>query len=308
MKSFIQKIIKYSIVFIALFLVLGYFLEHQFSKNVSNKIFWMRSIKGDHFDYAFLGSSRVKNMTDINYMDSVLAKKGMNLGLNGSNYRTSYMLLHSFIEIQKNNIDEILIQVDPFMLYTNQVHERPKYDHFFYSIAEDKTIEKSLGNSNNLFFYKNFPIVKHIEYNQVYNFSFFKNSFSSQSIFDKSKGSELVYNHSPFHYTIDEDSKYTINHDFEEEDLLYLHKILDYCSQRNIKTTLYAPPVYEYDIIFKKQFPKYDLKIRELAKKSNLDYYDFMNHPYNDTYFINLTHLNSKGSTDFTKLLIQKMN
>lgn len=304
MKEFIKKVVLFSIVVIVIFVVLGYFLEYQFNKNRSNKFVWQSEFEYDQFDYAFLGSSRTKNMIDISLIDSIYNTRGICLGEGGTDSRVLFMILYSFLKIQNNQLDKIYIQIDPFMLYLDSVYNKPNYDHYFFSKSNDQTIYNCLENKKYLWAYKMFPIVKYVEFNNVYNLTNFIRSYSKSSKFDKTKGSKLIEQHILFKPKYPKSKKY---HDINKHDLHYLDLIMELCVEENIKIVLYTAPIFSYEKYYLPLYPNYDAEIMKITETYGLDYFDFADiYNENQKYFTDMLHLNSKGAKAFSKLMMHK--
>lgn len=306
MKAFIIKLVRLLLLFVGFFLIIGFYLEYQFEKDNSDKFIWLRNKENNNFDYAFIGSSRTLNMIDINLIDSVLSKKGINLGMGGADFRTLYMILYTFLEIQNNKIGELYIQVDPFMLYKDSVYNKPMYDHYFYSYVNDENIYNSINHNNTSFVYRLFPIFKYAEFNSVYNLTHFIRSFSKVSKWDNSKGSSLIYSQLPFNPDANPDKT---NHKkylkFDNEDKAYLLKIMDLCSKFKVKTFFYGAPIYNYEKNFKFLYPNFSGDMTLLSNKYRVEYINFMGQDYDKSFFKDMTHMNYKGSINFTELLIK---
>ena len=305
MKKFLTKVISFAGITIAILIALGYFLEYRFSKDLSDKGTWLKTKVAQEYDYVFLGSSRTWNMVDINYIDSALVTKGLNLGAGGVDFRTLYMTLYSFAAIQENKIEKAFIQVDPFMLYRDSTYNKPKRDHSFYSFSDHEEISNCFQNKRQVWVYRTFPIIKYIEYNKVYNFTHFIRSFFKSNKIEKDKGSKIIYDHLPFHPT-QQDT--TIRYyDFEEEDLFYLIKILDFCKDRNIETYLYTSPIYSFTENYAPIYPNFEAGINDIARKYGIDYGNYIGEINAEDLYADMVHLNHKGTAILTRWLIEKI-
>jgi len=309
MKKFVKKFVKISLIFIGLFIIIGYSLKYQFDKDNSDKFIWLRNIKKTNFDYAFIGSSRTLNMVDINLIDSIYGTNGINIGMGGSDFRTLYMILYTFLDIQENNINDLYIQVDPFMLYKDSIYNKPNYDYYFYSFINDKNINSCFPKNNNALIYKYFPIIKYIEFNKVYNLTHFIRSFNSSSVWDESKGSSLIYNHLPFkpvNNQIDKHHKKHLVLNFEDKELL--SKIIGLCRNFNIQPTFYSAPIFNYQISYKPSYPKFEDEINILSDSLDIKYLNFMEYNNNnESFFKDMIHTNVKGSIELTKAIIKAL-
>ena len=306
MRIFVIKSVKLLLLFVALIWIFGFYLEYQFTKDNSDKFNWLRNKENNSYNYAFIGSSRVDNMIEISLIDKVLKTKGINLGIDGVDFRTMYMILYSFLEIQDNKIGELYIQVDPFMLYKDSVYNKPNYDHYFYDKINYEEIKSSITENNRLYFYNIFPALKYAEFNSVYNLTLFIRSFSKISKWDSTRGSSLSYNQIPFNpEPILQNKTFNKYIKFNEEDKAYLFKILDLCSKNSIQPVFYGAPIYEYVLRFKPSYPNFHKEIILLANEFNIEYLNFMEENYDKSFFRDRTHMNYKGSINFTEKLIK---
>lgn len=306
MKNFIRKTISIIVIFSLLFIFIGYFLDYQFIKDTSDKFTWMNNIKNQSFDYAFTGSSRAFNMIDINLIDSTFSSNGICLGVGGITYQVLYMNLYTFIKINKNTINEIFIQVDPMMLYKDSIYNKPKYEYNYYSYSWDKNIASALSYPNKAILYKFIPVLKYIEFNEVYNLTHFVRSFGKKSKWEKTKGTAIIYSHADF--KIDEDfyhreinKKYM---DFNSDDIKYLEKIISLCKESNMNIVLYTAPLYEYEKSLEVIYPNFEKGINQITSKYKIKY--FYSNKFNNKkeLFKDRGHTNSKGTYLFTKELI----
>jgi len=304
MKIFIKKTMFFLFAVVLILVVVGYILECQFNKDGSDKINWQKNIKNNQFDYAFIGSSRTLNMIDINLIDSTCSSKGINLGIGGADYRTLFMSLLSFIEIQNNQLLKIYIQVDPFMIYKDSVYNKPDYDHYFYSNSSNEIIYDCIEKKDNLWIYRVFPIIKYIEYNKVYNLTHFVISFLKTSKNDETKGSLLIIENPSFNPIEQEiiEKKYT-----SPDDLKYLNKIIKYCIIKDIDIILYTAPIYNYENYFTKIYPDFEFTVKTISDSLNLSYFDFADiYQNNKDYFYDMNHLNYIGTNKLTLEIINK--
>jgi len=303
MKRFISRILYMCIISIVCFLLLGYYLEYQFSRDLSNKFTWQFNIENKRFDNAIIGSSRAMNMININQIDSALMTKSINLGLGGADFRILYMVLYSFIDIQNNQLKRVFIQVDPFMIYKEKEYNKPTYDHFFYSLSNHSDISNCLKKQNKIWMYYNFPIIKFIEFNKVFNLTHFVRSFSKTSKFNKSKGSDLVYKHPVFKPKIIDT---IVQREINNEEIKYLDQILELLSNQNVDVVLYTAPVYSYQESYFPSYPEFENQMKVITENYGFRYLDFATlYNNNIELYKDMIHLNYKGTIEFTRFLIE---
>ena len=303
MKKFLVNSILFSLATLAFLILFGYLLEYRFSKDTSNKVIWLQNIKDQQFDYAFLGSSRASDVIDITQLDTACETNGINLGLGGADFRTSYMVLYSFLELQNNNLDQIYLQVDPFMFYRDSIYSKPSFEHYFYSLAKHEEISSCFEDKTQVALNYYFPIIKYIKLNKVFDLVHFIRSFSKTSKFDKSKGSTIIYRYLPFHPPSIEKREEFI--DFNAEELEYFLKILEFNKRKNINTVLFTAPVFGYDRYYHDAYPNFRTQMEKWADKYQLKYQDLSARFQNkEEFFVDMIHLNAKGATKLTELII----
>jgi hypothetical protein len=84
-----------------------------------------------------------------------------------------------------------------------------------------------------------------------------------------------------------------------------LLKIIDLCSKFKVKTIFYGAPIYNYEKNFKFLYPNFREDMTLLSNKYGVDYINFMGQDYDKSFFKDMTHMNYKGSINFTELLIK---
>lgn len=305
MKDFLKKIGWLFLLFCCLFFITGFYLDFQFRKDISDKFIWLKNKKNNNYDYAFIGSSRTLNVIDISLMDSVLSMKGINLGMGGADYRTLYLILYTFVEIQKNNVDELYILVDPSMLYKDSVYNKPVYDHYFYDYVYDENVTNCLTENNRLFLYRFFPIYKYVEFNNVYNLTHFIRSFSKNSKWEKSKGSSLLYSDIVLRIDAKKMNKNKKQYlSFNNDDKKYLLKIIAFCKANNIRPIFYDVPIYGFKTDDCQTYPNYKKDIFKFAKQQGVTYFNFIEDEYDIHFYKDKGHMNYKGTVIFTQSLI----
>ncbi len=95
---------------------------------------------------------------------------------------------------------------------------------------------------------------------------------------------------------------------------VYLKKIVEYCEKENIKLTLYAVPITDYQVSVNGDYDLYVEHIREIAAQYGLEYYDFnlckqsVLDLTKDELFRDEGHLNIWGAEKFSYVLAQFMN
>lgn len=102
--------------------------------------------------------------------------------------------------------------------------------------------------------------------------------------------------------TIEKD---TPTYEFGSKDLKYLEEIIGYCSHNNIKLILIGSPIHkkgkERYLYYKERHSSF------LQKFDQVEFYDFITYPLEDSCFKDDNHLNAKGAGIFSKMIKQKL-
>jgi hypothetical protein len=273
----------------------AYLIEARF--NTPNKQNWILKKAGEQYDYAVLGASRVFNMVDINTLDSVMNKKGINIGSSGSCYAENYIILEEFLS--KNKISALLLNTDEFSFNSANSYSYPFHDYEFLPVfRKHKEVFFDFIPSWKYYLWLSVPCTKYIEYNDQYVLS----TLSNRKL-NKTKGTELLYGKRS-------DKNLLLNKrrvpEINRLDAKYFKKIADLCANKNIALILITTPIFKYDREEHKLFLEY---IDSFSQQNNLKYYSFetLIDASKPDYFQDNTHTNNLGSVEYSKRLGQKL-
>lgn len=281
MKRFGIHILKLAVTITVILFCLNYIFDMGFqnSKYSQNKIQNILKKQNQHFDYIFLGSSRV--LYSVNEK-LIKGKKTLQLGMQGQSFQETVLTLKLLVE---NNISA---------------------DYFFFQIDGDSGVENisSLGSYVFLPFSERHQIIKeHFLKNNyssaLFNIPYIKYMKNSHKIGIRGLISSVFFNreksmgYAPLYKTINHFPSYY----FTEEKLIKKEKItelLAYAKANKLNIQFFTAPYYKIDkpILFKNIAQQFNIiNYSDSLKAKEL---------YFDTY-----HLNTKGANIFTRMLIR---
>ncbi len=275
-------------------------------KNLCEKSDWVLNHQNEKYDFAFIGNSRVINGIDINEVERVTGKKGINLGLTGANYAENYLLLTEFFK-QGNSVKNLIVQVDMHSLKSSRLpypFHNTNYMHLLndpgvYSIFKDNT------EAYRLWMWKYIPFVRYMEFSSHFVlYKILKGGFecTASDIFDPGKGSEL-HPDKPFTPTDKNYAYWNVN----ENDQNYLNGIVKFSKEKNVNLIFYTAPIYSGYYKYQLNLEKVIDEQKQKAAKEAIPYYDF-SEPKNPLcnevkYFNDNIHMNATGVKQFSSVI-----
>ncbi len=291
MRLFLKSIALFFILLIALNYPIAYLIGNHFY--TFDKQSWILSKSGLQLDYAVLGSSRVYNMIDINSVDKEYEKKGINIATSGSNYAENFIILSEFIS--KNKISTLILNVDEFSFNSTNSFTYPFHDYELLPLFKKYDfVFKDFIPIWKYYLWKAIPIAKYCEFNNQFTLKMQPNKH-----LDESKGTGLK---SHANFKLKKRQK-----QLTEIDIKYFMKIIQICSEKNIKTILVTTPIYKFDT--KKTDFNITNFIRTILKSKNVTYYTPENliDCNNIKYFNDAAHTDSAGSIEYSINLGKKL-
>ena len=210
--------------------------------------FWQLSQKDKEFDYLVLGSSRAYGSLDISLLDSIIDKKGINLGLNGSGFTENFITLKLFLK-NGNKVDSVFLQVDPYSLMSDSSFSNSFHSYAYLPYWDvDKEIENVL--------HENIPLLKDWPfYPALLSYFIYNNYYSPYNIYKglKNKGEFCskgfdCYNGNKIFDTLPKDQNIIGDEIFivpDSKDIFYYNKILDLAKENNIEVISYMAPTLD---------------------------------------------------------------
>src|SRR6266404_1208251 len=302
MKRFIIK----SVLFVSLLWVGCYILaralDRQFARDRSNKQLWVLSQHNRSVDYAVTGSSRAQNNIDTATLERKLGRPALNIAYEGNSIIDMYLTLHLFLN-HGNQVRNLLLQLDGSDL--DYSHEFLTYMYLPYlTDAEVRSTVREMIGFKRYVPVRIFPLAKYWEYNNFYDWELLRQARSGATVYDKSGGSELLYDDSYHEFpAITNEPEFKVN----SRSRRYLDRIVQLTRSHGIGLMIFSAPMYHRDQTFK----KYDEASREYivgyCQEQNIRYLDFTNANFNRSEFRDYGHLNSGGALRFTGMLADSL-
>jgi len=255
MKVFLQKVVKFSLLFVLISMLAGYLLNFIFEQDKTNKIPWINQLENKTYDYALMGSSRVANMTDARIINKTTQLNGINLGVGGGDFRLNYMNLEVFLA-NNNRVKTLFLQIDPFTIYTNDQYNVPSYDHYFYNHMHLKAVYQALKDhkgQRELQLNKAIPVIRFMEYNEVYKFTALLRTVMGSEGQGASLGFEGV--ESSALEAIQKNWENLVYTQEAQSELEYLYRIINLCKTAGIELVLYSARMLEFNTSLSPRYP-----------------------------------------------------
>ncbi len=253
-----------------------------------SKFSYIFGLQPKHFDYVFLGSSRVANTIDANLVEKLTKKSAINLGIEGADLNDNLLELRILIS-KKVTIGTLFLQVDHFFeSNTNLIVGKADVLPFL----RDDTVSEHFKESN-------------LDYNTNYFIPFYRYLENNPKIGFREMVLVLLEKESKTNFENGFMPKFGTNNGRMETLPLSvsntnssLEKIEKICKQHNIKLVLFCAPFcsntknLEY------------IKKLKMKKPQLLDY----SQAINDSLFFDGGHLNNDGARLFTTKFVSDYN
>lgn len=287
--------------------VLGLWLHKVFQQDEGDKVEWMKGVKGQRFDYAFLGNSRALTGVNVQRLNEKTGLKGINLGYSDASLMFVYASLYSFIEQQQNEVRTAVVQMGPLILFEGRRHKYPLADLYYHDLSKDREFDGDFEYQNLAKVYSYAPIFKYVEYHALYSLKKFFRARSNVNLFKESLGTtympDLDSVQIPRRYQGEIAPCTTLARDFD-----HFKKLVDFCEEREIELVLYTAPAYRYSEFLGKEYPKFDSLLTAHLTENESNWYDFRDlWPKKVAYFPDVVHLNKEGVAAFTDVLSKEM-
>ncbi|SDS84558.1 hypothetical protein [Winogradskyella sediminis] len=283
MKRFLIKIGGLFICSVIMLIVLDlvYTSIYTNSGNSRSKVAWLFGLSDEEsVDYAVFGSSRVHFNLDPMLIKERTGFNGFNLAFPNSKGFEIKLMVKLFLE--KYNVDKIFIQVDdqyevvnndptaivPFLPYINNVD----------------VYEAFSGTVDGYYLLRYIPFYRYLKYDSKLGFRELMMSLYTK---DKSADNSLGYGGSSNKVM----KERNITYKFKLDDIpnRHLEEVIKLCKEKNVKLYFYTAPIYKADgnlNVLNKYLP---------------NYHDFSDNFEEAKLFRDPYHLNSAGTTLFTK-------
>ena len=117
-----RRALYFLVLFAAICTVLSFVFDWAARRNPIVKVNWIFAMEHRDFDFTFVGSSRAYHTVDIPTIDHATKLDGVNLGLNGAAFPEIGLVLERFLE--RNSTREVALEIDPFGLDRNYLHDQ----------------------------------------------------------------------------------------------------------------------------------------------------------------------------------------
>lgn len=283
-------------------------LDVQVDNTAIEKQNWIIHKAGEHYDYVFLGSSRVYNQLDASLLESKINKSCLNLGLSGVGIAEQILIVELYLE--NNTAGHILIQLDDYSFNSVTNLSYPFHDYAYLPHSNNVIVDKHFQSNLPFLKYwtwKIIPNTKYFEFNSRIPASRLWSNSNEKREFDD-HGSNILVKHD-----VSDDKQKEIWKDHsikghfipEPKTLENLDKLLNLIKERNIPITIYTAPELMVNENFLELRYGIDKRIDSLAVARNiqrlrLDHDSIFS---NESFFLDKTHLNRSGVDYFTTIL-----
>lgn len=258
-------------------------------------------INNTNYDYIMIGSSRTECFFNTVIIDSITGLKGYNMGLDGSEFAESYLLLDQFFE-HNNKARVVFIQTDIFQMMPDYSYSYPFHEYRYLPYMGDATVASVVAEKRGILKYtlwKYVPFIKYAEFNTEYNIVDILSKYSHKPYLYANNG--FRYLQTIPHNDDFDDKRYTderINSKMNVPDgNPYLDKIVALLKVKGCQPVFIQPPVYARIEGWARQFD-----IAKEARKANIPYCDYlrMDISAKGSVFRDYTHLDGKGAVIFS--------
>lgn len=286
--------------------IMDYYLSNYYFKDWKNvstyqKDFWNVTHKGGVYNVAIFGSSRAFHSVNPKVLG--IKSKWMNFGSDGTSHGDHFLFLHQALE--NNEMDTIMLEVDEFTLSGYETNTDPFKEYVFALKVKEspfKETSKDYMDAVKNTIWK-LPLTKFLEYNSFYSLGY--GPSYDKNTFNESFGFEGLESDT-FNKNFEGDSVVCSIHPI---DIKYLENFISLANKMNKVTILFTAPVHPRFLEKEKNRNMSIFKIQEIAKKYNVDYFDYSTiFEQKQRYFADYTHLNRSGADKFTIIMRDRIN
>ena len=308
MKKFIVQI-----AFVHVWVLASVFSFHVFFKNSrengllldsKNKRQWIDRLHNQNFDYAVLGSSRAHGAFDMNLLDSLTSRNGINISADGSGFLDNLLTLNRFIK-QGNLVDTLFLVVDLAVLNSKESLSTPFHPFDFISQPGTADIDTEMvsnmtGLDQSLF--QTLPSFFVLKYNTETIRLSLKNRLKgrgNENYFIPNKGG-IEMTHDEVYKPQGQMREPVTSLKVNTEDFWFLTQIVKFCNEKQITIIPISVPVFLHseEVSQKIEEEKY---IKELLLGLNKTYIESPKEISVDVEnFKDRGHLNNQGIHKFT--------
>lgn len=292
MQQFVKHIFKIVFVLIISAYALDFVFTYVYQNSApQNKAHYIYSLQNQHFDYIFIGSSRVENSIIPDIIEKKTNKKVLNLGITALKLKDiSYIL--ELLETYNIKYHKIFVQID------YSYNEQEGYSKFYstellpFCTTSNVVIDSYFESTkSNYLFYKYIPFLK---YSNAQHLIGFRKIFTMLN----QKPAEIILNkgYVPIYGTSTKVDAIIPNSIIKSNK--YLAKINEFGIKKNKNLIYFSAPV----LVDTKSTSYFNKLKNNVAGLQNFNAV-FME----DKYFYNNCHINHDGAVVFTNILIEKL-
>jgi len=287
MKKFLIYIAK----IIAVLTILMYGLDALYSYTFQNgtprnKIQKILQLNNQHYDYAFLGSSRTENHIDCELIEQLTGQSCINLGISGGTIGDMLVLM-TLAESKGVTFSKVFLQVD----YSyNMSGLSNNFTASMVPFINNAEVKKQLNKNGESFFYNYIPFYRYLKYDKVVGFR----EFLSVLFNKKPKTNHNIGFKPKYGKGLAVSGKLPKKFKDKNNELDELFKLME---KNNTELICFTAP-------FCKNIENREImSTLKLRVPSLVDYIPIFDE--NPEYFFNCGHLNIEGARVFTKILIE---
>lgn len=300
MKKFIKKCGIYISVLFSFIIIYTIICDLVFKENDyylgSTKRYWQFSLANENYDFVVLGSSRAFGSVNTHNLDSIMNKKSINLGLDGSGFEENYVSLQLFL-LNNNHTDALLLQIDPFSFMSEESFSNSFHAYSYLPFWDiDPEIEKILHDEvpvvKDLPFY--IPYLPYIIYNNYYSPFYLINSLVSNKEWCENQDYSCI-NGDKIKLQSNDKNILPIEKlvfKFSKRDLMYYEKIIDLARSNDIKIIGFTAPTLQ---LFDDNYIQFKNKI-----SPKIFYEPRESWMFDDLFFSDNRHINLAGRDLYT--------
>lgn len=290
--------VKYILFFLGIIISLdficGRLLQKEFHKITYSDFGVINNGIKSESELLILGSSRALNHYDTELLSKSLNLSSYNMGMGGNGVFLNYAMLKENIKINKPKI--VLLDIAPSIVVDKESYSKlnkllPYYNKYssFKEIIKLNPKFSKLELVSNLYIYNStiYDILRsrftHVK----------ENKFGFISL----AGEIDLNNFNPF---------FLENEEMNNNQIIYLNKIIDLCNNNNIKLMVFVSPTYTKFDVENRIIRKLD----HILKSNNIAFFDYSNYSkfyLKPQYFMDQIHLNKIGAKIFSQEISNKI-
>tara|TARA_B100000683_G_C12480666_1_gene551273 strand:+ start:1186 stop:2070 length:885 start_codon:yes stop_codon:yes gene_type:complete len=275
---------------------------------------WIMNIKDQSFEYVFLGSSRAENMLDAGMVERQTGKRSLNIAVSGCGHEELHIILKIFLS-NGNRFKYLFYQNDIYGFQNKAGVNYHFHDYAFLPYLYNDSVSavfKDVVGGLKLWFWKYVPYSKYAEFNIWYPIKYLWSDNVCQYKYYDGFGSAILSENNQGALGVERlfvDTTFQKKYHFDAMALKYVKKNLKLAKDSNIKVITYTAP--EYMALYKTQINREEMnnKIDSLSESFGAKFFLFEDETicYNDSLFVDYSHLNAEGTRAFTQLLIDSV-